>query len=1050
MGRLVVPIFYYIEPSAVHHQTGSFGKAFHKYQTYVDVNRLAKWRVSLANVAKLRGHKIGKHVNEADIISEVVNKVLLEINPIPLDVAKYPVGLDSRVEDIAKLMSSKTKGINRIGIHGMGGVGKTTLAKAVYNQNYQRFQGSCFLANVREVSKTEKGLVCLQQQLVNDILKCKNIIIDNIDQGIEVLRARIGYLRVLIVIDDLDNPMPLEFLEGPFVMGSIIIITTRNEDLLDSIKVDARYKVDELGDAESRQLFTLHAFGNDNIPDAFRELSQEILERAGGLPLALEVFGSNLREERMICIDKLKQLSIADVEQKLLISFDGLRRIDPMLQDIFLDIACFFIGQKKEEVLNIMKTCYTFVNRSIDILEKRCLITINNREELEMHDLLRDMGREIARNNSPDEPEKHSRLWELKDIYHVLKNHKGTEAIECIVPYKVDYKAAFEEVSFAAETFRGMSNLRFLHLYGDITGSFEEMFEDLRWLRWDWCPLTCLPSEFDPPNLVILELPHSKITRMFELNMVSRVFVKLQTLNMPNAVDLTATPDFTKLPYLKTLNLEGCKSLKQVDISIGSLARLVSLNLNSCRNLKSLPNSICNLRALEVLNINKCSCLEALPTELGNIGPLKMLNAKGLAVSELPDSIGRLSKLVVLNLSYNYKLRTLPNTICHLKALEVLRIGGCNSLVALPKELGNIESLKELKAWRLRVVELPDSIGCLSNLVHLDLQVNKNLETLPKTICNLRSLEFFNISGCEKLAMLPDKFWKLTRIRKLDASGATLLKELPHIKKDQIELPLEYLALSRSAVTALPFRVSQLSNLKYIFLVSCIYLLSIAELPPNLKLICAYGCLSLEKLPNLSHLKLLEELDLTNCNELKEIEGLEELTSIKVLRLGGCNPSLLENTLTQSFFQIYCGFEHQITVYIGLAGFPNWVSESSNTRGSTVSTNLLPIVSPSFLGMILCFEAAANYYFTYSVRSTASDFIWSSGCDNYYGESVMVILPRSIFWVRNGDQRIEVQTNAVKIHGIHPLFTRAITTIETSNNRMRPFKRFKQFFRRFF
>lgn len=115
--------------------------------------------------------------------------------------------------------------------------------------------------------------------------------------------------------------------------------------VLDSINVEAKYKANELSDEESWQLLTKHAFRDGKISDRFKEVSQEILKCAGGLPLALEVFGSNLykkSEEEWTCIDKLKRDSIDDVEKKLVISFDALKLVDPILQDIFLDIACFF------------------------------------------------------------------------------------------------------------------------------------------------------------------------------------------------------------------------------------------------------------------------------------------------------------------------------------------------------------------------------------------------------------------------------------------------------------------------------------------------------------------------------------------------------------------------------------------------------------------------------------------------------------------------------------------------------------------------------------
>ncbi|XP_063942312.1 disease resistance protein RPV1 [Daucus carota subsp. sativus] len=432
-----------------------------------------------------------------------------------------------------------------------------------------------------------------------------------------------------------------------------------------------------------------------------------------------------------------------------------------------------------------------------------------------------------------------------------------------------------------------MTRLRFFYLDGiSLTGKFKLTLEDLRWFCWNQCPLECLPFDFSPQKLVILELPASKLTTMWEVSEdltttpdfrgLTRL-ENLKTLNMSFSKDLTSTPDFRRLPRLQNLYLEGCRSLKEVHKSIGSLVRLVSLNLKDCVNLRSLPDTICNLGALEVLCIEYCTGLKALPIELGNIKSLKELNASETSFPKLPDSIGDLKNLEVLKVSW---------------------------VKALPDELGNIESLREVRISGIGVSKLPDSI------------------------CNLRSLEILDISSSDTLVRLPDQLWKLTSLLELNACSASRLEKVPDIESSQTSLPLTKLNLSNSNITALPSGISQLSNLERLHLSKCDYLLSITELPPNLKYISAIHCTSLERV-NLSNLKLLRRLQLTNCSALTEILGLEELTSLEYLHLLDCRSSLLTHTLTKPLFQIYSGFEEKIDIELEAEKFPDWIIQSS-------------------------------------------------------------------------------------------------------------------------
>ncbi|KAL1828126.1 hypothetical protein ACET3Z_006538 [Daucus carota] len=124
---------------------------------------------------------------------------------------------------------------------------------------------------------------------------------------------------------------------------------------------------------------------------------------------------------------------------------------------------------------------------------------------------------------------------------------------------------------------------------------------------------------------------------------------------------------------------------------------------------------------------------------------------RGLTVLMLPESIGRLNKLVRLTLSFNKNLETLPNTICDLRALESLYIGGCSSVEALPLGLGNIKSLQVLDAEGLAVFRLPDSMGQLpSSLKWIRAAGCASMESLPN-VSNLKLLEKLDLTDCSAL-----------------------------------------------------------------------------------------------------------------------------------------------------------------------------------------------------------------------------------------------------------------------------------------------------------
>lgn len=347
-----------------------------------------------------------------------------------MNIAKHPVGIDIRAKELLSLLQLGTNDeVCMIGIYGMGGIGKTTLAKYVYNQTFQMFEGSCFLANVRsEASEKHIGLTHLQEKLLCKTLKKKKFRVDNVDEGISLIKARLGSKRVLIVLDDIDHISQLESLAGQrnwFGSSSRVIITTRDAHLLSDLRTCEKYEMQRLSSNESLQLFSWHAFGCSAPAKGYNMLSKGIVNYAAGLPLAIVVLGSHFRgrlaQEWIYDFEKLRQIPHGDVQKILRISYDSL---DDDTQNIFLDIACFFIGSDIQDVIPILNACGFYAESGIKTLVDRSLLTVCNDDELQMHDLVRDMGREVVRMESPRDVGKRSRLFLPDDVSQVLQENK--------------------------------------------------------------------------------------------------------------------------------------------------------------------------------------------------------------------------------------------------------------------------------------------------------------------------------------------------------------------------------------------------------------------------------------------------------------------------------------------------------------------------------------------------------------------------------------------------------------------------------------------------
>ncbi|KAJ9129835.1 hypothetical protein P3X46_035241 [Hevea brasiliensis] len=867
MGRLVVPIFYHVNPSDVRNRTGNFGEAF----------------------AKLKDDS--RRALESELSEEVADHILKKLYPISFTASTGLVAIDLHVDKIKSLLCIDPTNVRVIGIWGMGGIGKTTIAEVLVSRMYNQFDRICFLRNVRE--KSEKiGLVDLRKIFFSELL---GIGIRNIEMLSVVptfIKDSLKRKKVLAVLDDVNDPEQLEAL-------------AINDDDYKQVLSSAEkiYEVKGLDCSDAFQLLSMKAFKQNHPPVEYRELSKRVETYCKGVPLALKVLGSYLcgrtSKEWESALNKLKVSRYCNILKVLKISYNALDRTE---KSIFLDIACFFKGYDKSWVEDILD------DWAIIRLMDQCLITIVH-GKLEMHDLIVEMGQDIARR-------KGNRLWISTDICQMLATIDNKEIVEGLY---LDI-STIGRVYLNPAVFSRMHNLRLLKLYGSSwlkkegTGSiFESSGSDclkslpnkLRLLHWEEYPFKSLPLNFSMENLVHLNMRNSKVEKLW--NGV-KCFPNLKSLDLAFSKHLKIVPDFSMMTNLEEIIFYGCESLIKIPSSIQCLERLDSLYLTDCIKLRSLqqmprgikyleltssgveewsPSSIQFLDNLLVIDISHCKNLRSLPRIIYcntfvrldiSFCPNLIMAPQIMESSEVLPSSN--NGFVELDLRGCKMLNGLPNSTCELKRLEILGLHGCSNLeklsplfgllslrflyldgtalVEIASDVVSLSSLELLSLSDTPMEELPSSIGRLSSLVSLHLKRCKNLKSLPNSICELKCLEALHLNGCSNMEKLPP-LYGLCSLKKLLLGGTAL-----------VEIPPDIVSLSSLSDTPIEELLSSIGCLSSLFS------------------LCFNGCKKLKSLPNsICQLKCLERLFLSGCSNLEKLPPLYGLCSLKKVFLDG-------------------------------------------------------------------------------------------------------------------------------------------------------------------
>ncbi|KAH0716076.1 hypothetical protein KY284_008981 [Solanum tuberosum] len=811
-GQTVIPIFCDVDPSHVRYQSKSFEEAFAKHESrYKDdvegMQKVQGWRTALTAAANLKGYVFPSGVeSDADCIEHIVDQISSKCNT-SVSYLQEVVGIDTQLRKVESLLQMEINDVRIVWIWGMGGVGKTTLAKTIFFKLSSKFKNVCFLENIKE---NKYGIHSLQNIILSKLLGEKENCVKDKEEGRSLLAERLRFKKVLIVLDDIDHRDQLDYLAkdlGWFDEGSRIIATTRDKRLIG--ENDILYEVETLLDCDAIKLFNQYAFKEKVPNERFKNLTLKIVSLAKGHPLALKVWGSSLHRmditEWESALVRIKKNSDVEITENLKISYDGL---EPEEQKIFLDIACFFRGIEKEKIMQVLESYYSGPKIGLRVLVSKSLVIISENNEIEMHDLIQDMGKCIVQMQK--HPGEYSRIWNVKDFKEVIDNNMGTMAVEAI------WFTYFEELSFNKEAMKSMKMLRILCIRNRYEknkttssdsnchdGSIEYLSNNLRWFVWHDYPWQLLPENFNPKELVHVDLRWSSLHYLW--NETKQQLPSLRFLDLRGSKNLKRTPDFKAMPNLEYLDLSECRSLEEVQNSLECCRTLIKLNLNNCVSLKRFPSV--NVESLRSLNLGYCYCLEKFPEILGIMKPELQITMSYSGIRELPLSIihpqAHLTDLHLLGLK---NLVSLPSSICKLKGLVRIDVSFCVKLERLPEEIGDLENLKLLDAHstlisrppssivRLNKLKflnfakrvdgvyfffpqvdeglcslkeldlsycnlidggLPEDIGSLSSLEELKLFGN-NFEHLPQSISELGALRLLNLSDCKRLTQLPE------------------------------------------------------------------------------------------------------------------------------------------------------------------------------------------------------------------------------------------------------------------------------------------------------
>ncbi|XVF22899.1 hypothetical protein REPUB_Repub12eG0210400 [Reevesia pubescens] len=638
-------------------------------------------------------------------------------------------------EEILKwLLVEKTSDVSQvpvINITGMAGIGKTTLAQLVYNDNkvtdFFDLKAWIYVSENFDVIKVTKAILQAVAPGICDI---------NDPNLLQLkLKEELSGKKFLLVLDDVwhQNYVDWRFLICPFEVGNSgckIIITTRNQNVSQTTGTESAYLLEELASHDCLSVLAYHALGSKNFDGHphLKEIAEEIVKKCKGLPLAVKTLAGLLRTKLDYkdweAVSKSKMWDLTEEKGGILptlgLSYHHLpSHLKPCFaycslvpkgyefdrdELVFLWIAAGFV-----QLQDLGREYFS------DLLSRSFFQQSNKNKSLfVMHDLIIDLAQYVAGDvcfNMESEPE-------IDDGQHYFEKARHVSFIR----HQYDVSKRFEI----------FNNMKCVQSFLALPGSYQR----------EYCYLSCKVSQELLPKL--------KCLRVLSL---SGYFIG----ELSNSIG--------DLKHLWCLNLSKT-AIRSLPESVGTLYHLKLLILKQCRELTALPDEIGGLVKLHHLDISDTPKLLELPSGLGNLTSLRVLpkfiigKAGGLTLRDLKDLSSLQGQLSILSL----------HNVVDAKDARVANLKQKQSLKELALEWSNDCKNTDNQMLVLDLLHPPKDLQRLSISFY-------GARMFPSwvgntSIANIEQLDLFDCINCASLPSLD----QLPLLRKLNIRGMKAVK----------------------------------------------------------------------------------------------------------------------------------------------------------------------------------------------------------------------------------------------------------------------------------